>query len=386
MIVPILLAIIVMLVLTILIQQYSKQKKIKYLNDKFYNFSNTVLIQSEELSANAVETSATVNEITSTINSSEKNISVLSENVDKIEKNVKEEKNHVKDVIKVVNSIFAKTNNLHPIIEQQISSVSNIVALIEEITASVNNNKIIIENSQQAINTLLSVVDNNKDLQSKIASNMKDNISSIDSIYEFIKIVTDIASQTNLLAMNASIEAAHAGEYGKGFSVVADEIRKLSELSSTQAKEVKSTLSDLINKIKSAGDELFDSEKHFFDIINNVKNVEQVNKDISNFSLEQLDGLKNILQSTTDLSLLSSDVKNNYGTILSDLGDVQQKITILFSKSSQNEKTVIDLRKFADEVKCMTSEISSGANQLNIVVSSLASMSEKNKENFKNVK
>ena len=106
--------------------------------------------------------------------------------------------------------------------------------------------------------------------------NMVTDINTrIQTIASFVKMINDIAEKTNMLAMNAAIEAAHAGEYGKGFSVVAEEIRKLADDAKKNAESIAYSLKDIIGRVQSASDITQETKTAFTDIDNGVHQTGQ---------------------------------------------------------------------------------------------------------------
>ena len=123
------------------------------------------------------------------------------------------------------------TNNAHQQADNALSSVQATSQSAQTIQESIH--------SMEAIKTSV-------DLSSEKMKTMGDNSTQIGSI---IEVIDDIASQTNLLALNAAIEAARAGEHGKGFAVVADEVRKLAEKSAGAAGEIASIVKEIQNNV-----------------------------------------------------------------------------------------------------------------------------------------
>jgi methyl-accepting chemotaxis protein len=177
-----------------------------------------------------------------------------------------------------------------------------------------------------------------------------------------------IASQTNLLSMNAAIEAAHAGEAGKGFSVVAEEIRKLAESSSAQSK----TISAVLKKIKGSIDKVSESTGNTlvrFEVIDSdVKTVSEQEENIRDAMEEQNEGSKNILDAVGNLNEITMKVKAESEEMLDGSREV--------IKESRN------LDHVTQEITGGINEMATGAEQVNIAVNRVNEISVKNRENI----
>jgi methyl-accepting chemotaxis protein len=110
---------------------------------------------------------------------------------------------------------------------------------------------------------------------------MKKVTQSVDGMLEMIEVIESIATQSNLLAMNAAIEAAHAGEAGKGFAAVADEIRSLAETSSTSAREISRPLKELIDNITISENSTEKTSLMFEHMLGMIRNVSQGTQEVS---------------------------------------------------------------------------------------------------------
>jgi methyl-accepting chemotaxis protein len=176
----------------------------------------------------------------------------------------------------------------------------------------------------------------------------------------------DISAQTNLLSMNAAIEAAHAGTAGKGFAVVADEIRKLAESSFEQSK----TISEVLVKIKEGIEKIVGSTNmalnKFETIDMEVKTVSDQTSNIKNAMEEQQTGSRQILEAVGQLNEITLMVKNGSMEMLEGSREV---IT-----ESEN------LGRVTQEISNGMSEMAAGANQINVAVHRVNEISVDNRE------
>jgi len=183
---------------------------------------------------------------------------------------------------------------------------------------------------------------------------------------EINSVMENIASQTNLLSMNAAIEAAHAGEAGKGFAVVADEIRKLAESSSEQSK----TIGTVLKKIKDSIDKITLSTNNvlnkFEAIDTGVKTVSEQEEVIRNAMEEQGEGSKQVLDGVSHLNDITRQVKSGSNEMLSGAKEVIQEST--------------NLERVTQEITSGMNEMASGADQINVAVNHVNEISIKNRE------
>jgi methyl-accepting chemotaxis protein len=201
-----------------------------------------------------------------------------------------------------------------------------------------------------------------------VATDIQEIANESEGLLEINAVMENIASQTNLLSMNAAIEAAHAGEAGKGFAVVADEIRKLAESSSEQSK----TISGVLKKISSSIGKITQSTSNVLEkfeaIDGGVKTVAQQEENIRNAMEEQGQGSKQILDAIGKVSEATQQVKGGSSEMLEGSTEV--------IRESKN------LEMATQEITGGMNEMAAGADQINVAINRVNEISGKNKENI----
>jgi methyl-accepting chemotaxis protein len=200
----------------------------------------------------------------------------------------------------------------------------------------------------------------------EVSTDIQEIARESEGLLEINAVMENIASQTNLLSMNAAIEAAHAGEAGKGFAVVADEIRKLAENSGEQSK----TISTVLKKIKDSIDKITkstDSVLNKFEAIDSaVRTVSEQTENIRNAMEEQSTGSQQILEVIGKLNEITQMVK---GSSLEMLEGSKEVIT---------EGKILETA--TQEITGGMNEMATGADQINIAVNQVNNISGKNKD------
>jgi methyl-accepting chemotaxis protein/ActR/RegA family two-component response regulator len=284
---------------------------------------------------------------------------------------VKQE-NGAEEAGKAVEDIKVNIDNLNRMIEEQTESVNISSSAIEEMTANIHSvTQTLAENSKN-VRVLAEASENGRTGLQLVAQEIQGIARDSEGLLEINSVMNKIASQTNLLSMNAAIEAAHAGEAGKGFAVVAGEIRKLAETSGKQSK----TTATMTKKIKASIDNITRSSdnvlERFGAIDASVKTVSDHEQNILSAMEEQESGGKQILESISRLKDITASVKKGSDG-MAESGKTLVKETDEFIKTSQ------------EAVEGMN-EIMLGVNQIKASVNHVNDMSQENSQNFESLK
>ncbi|MDR0313760.1 MAG: methyl-accepting chemotaxis protein, partial [Treponema sp.] len=317
----------------------------------------TLFDTGDELTANMTETAIDVDKINSNIQSMMRQVLTQSDKVNA--------------TAGTVDNIISGLNSLNEHIAVQAESVAQSSSAIEEMLANIQSvTQTLIKNTAN-INLLAeSSKEGRRGLQ-KVSEDIKEISSESEGLLQINTVMASIASQTNLLSMNAAIEAAHAGEAGRGFAVVADEIRKLAVNSQNQSK----TISSVLKKIKSSIDAITVSTstvlERFATIEEEVETVTDQETQIRNAMEEQGVGSRQILDAVTQLNSVTTQVRNAST-------DMTKR-----SKEVLNESG--DLKRITNEVAESMDAMTQSAAHISDVVLRVKEIGEENKMNIDSV-
>ena len=310
-----------------------------------------------ELASNMTETASAVNEI--------------SANIEGVKQQAMTQAASVTETAATVEEIVRTIKQLNTGIEMQAASVAQSSSSIEEMVANIASITQTLERTDNAIKDLSTATGDGK--ATLVTSNTVTQkiAEESGSLLEASSVIQHIASQTNLLAMNAAIEAAHAGEAGKGFAVVADEIRKLAEDSATQGKTITATLKTLSGEIETLSASSKTAEEKFNAIFNLAEQVKEMSAHLTEAMKEQGNGSKEVLTAIKNINMVTTEVQAGSEEMLKG-----------------GEGVAEEMRKLDNLTRIITdsmNEMASGAVQINNAVQEVHEITQKNKQSIDNL-
>ena len=286
----------------------------------------------------------------------------VQKNIEEMQKLLEETSSQNTGAASSVAEIFASVNRLADRIKSQAASVAEASAAIEEMASSIDNMSRIADQKLESATELQEVTRIGGGRISEVNNLIGEISASVDSIGEMITLINGIAAQTNMLSMNAAIEAAHAGDSGRGFAVVAEEIRRLAESSSANAKSISASLKVIIEKITESQFAANQSSESFAKIDTEVVEVVQAFGEIADSTRELANGGKEVLQASNQLLQITEEIGDGSTEIQRGTQTINEAQTAITEASVQSTENIESIARRAGQITKAIVEISGLSN------------------------
>lgn len=331
--------------------------KIRNLVVSVKNICDTLGSSASDLASNMTETAAAINEI--------------SANIKSIKNQTVNQSASVTETGSTMEQISGGIGKLDTLIKDQTSNIRESSASIDELIKSVNSVASTIAKNAENIRMLSLSSSEGKASLDKITSALRDVAKESEGLVEISQVISSIASQTNLLAMNAAIEAAHAGDTGKGFAVVADEVRKLAESSSAQTKTIEDVLKrikDSIANIISFSEEVVgkftvienevgvvasqeneirrsveEQSQESQRILDSIASLNDLTRKVQSSSVEMLEGSRQITDEARNMSSITAEISGGMNEMASGADQITKAVDKVNALSSENKNSIDSL-------------------------------------------
>ncbi|PKM45538.1 MAG: hypothetical protein CVV03_06245 [Firmicutes bacterium HGW-Firmicutes-8] len=310
--------------------------------------SQSVAATSEELSSNSEEATKATQQVAAAI--------------DQVAKGSTEQSRSVTDTVKVVEQVAQAVEQIAAGAQEQSKNVINTTDMVTDMVSKIDamaggmdtvkqvaeQNGVVAANGGKSVEKTVNGMLKVKEAVFETAQRIHELGEQSQKIGEIIQVIDDIAEQTNLLALNAAIEAARAGEHGKGFAVVADEVRKLAERSGKATKEIAQLITDIQRGTKVAVESMQVGTKEVEEGVNLAKEAGQSLNEI-------VEGVK---------------------TAGDNVHKIMGLINEILSSSQEVTKAVNNVAAITEENSAATEEMSASAEQVNASMQNIASITE----------
>ena len=227
--------------------------------------------------------------------------------------------------------------NLTSKITKQIESLEETTLAVEKISEITNNNSKNTTSMSKLAEIVKQAVEDGYNLSNKTTKSMDDINEKVIAINEAITIIDQIAFQTNILSLNAAVEAATAGEAGKGFAVVAGEVRNLANKSAEAANEIKKLVEIANQKAHEGKDISNEMQNGYKNLHTHITETLQIIQNVSDAANEQMVGINQVSQTIVSLDQISKDNQKETN-LINDISNVVSSMAIEVLEDAKNKK------------------------------------------------
>ncbi|MBO4760079.1 MAG: methyl-accepting chemotaxis protein [Spirochaetaceae bacterium] len=351
--------------------EVESQDEVGRVVEGFNNFSNKLqnILQSIKNSQSELEDVGSA--MDSSTQDTSASITQIIANIESVHRQILTQDESVQQTAGAVNEIASNIASLEKLIVNQSNRVTGASAAIEQMMGNIESVNRSVDKMASSFDKLLMDTQTGSAKQADVSQKVEQIVAQSKMLQEANLVISNIATQTNLLAMNAAIEAAHAGESGKGFSVVADEIRKLSETSTTQSKTIGVQLNNIRNSIEEVVLASADSNGAFVSVSQAIKQTDEVVRLIKSAMEEQSVGSQQIYQALHEMNDSTAEVR----TAGHEMAEGNKHIL----------EEVKNLQDSTMQMKQSMGEMSVGAERINMTGAGLKDISAKLKDTISQI-
>ncbi len=318
------------------------------------------------ISASTEETSTAIEQISANLNS-------VGQQLDQLDSNISGTVTAIEEISSNIGSMDSQITDQSSMVEQSTAAITQMIASLESVSQ-------ITAAKKEATRELSKVADSGKEKLDSTFQEFKTVVDQIHSIQEMTNVIKGIASQTNLLSMNAAIEAAHAGDAGKGFAVVAEEIRKLADSSGQSSQMITQLIKDIIEAVQKTDKNVeetmlaFDAiAREVTDTVNAFVEIEASVSELNIGGQQIQQASEQISEVTVNIRNGSAEIKEGTGAMLKSSDEVRQisaRVTTGMVESQSGAQEIVRsmqlMVKLSQDLSSIVGELNENMNRFKI--------------------
>lgn len=315
------------------------------------------------------ETDTVTQSLSDTAKSTSSSVEQIDDSIESVKQRLMSLQENINSSVASMEEMEASTGTFDSMISDQSVMVEQSNSAIHQMIASLNNVASITDGKRKSTTALKSYAEEGKNQIDQTSEDFRSVVEKISHINEMTNAISQIASQTNLLSMNAAIEAAHAGDSGKGFAVVAEEIRKLAETAAGSSRSIDELIRSITRDVNSTASSVEKTIGTFETIAEEIQHTVNTFDDIQTAVSELNEGGRQILQSTEQISQMTTSVQTGST-------EIHSGITSTTGTAAQIKELAESLSRSIDAISTESKEIVDRMHQVDMLRADLNSISE----------